>query len=174
MFNKNNSKRVYYIIRYLGPFFYLFYFNEITHSIHVFYQKFNATLAEKFDQIDLILFELELILFIIQVIAFYSFILFLFLRIKVFISPVTDKLKLFLLSKLKDSMDTLNEKNKNLLYFTYYSITLTSPISIFCYFFQNEISNELYRLLVEVILIIIYFDPSLISYIIVLYSYFFI
>jgi hypothetical protein len=173
MFNKKNSERIYYIIRYLGPLFYLFYFNEITHLVNVFYQKINATLAEKFHQIGLILFELELILFMIQVIAFYSFISFLFLRIKVFIRPVTDKFKLFLLSKLKDSMDTLSEKNRNRLYFSYYSITLTSPIYIFCYFFQNEISNELYRLLIEIILIIIYFDPSLISYILVLYAYFF-
>jgi hypothetical protein len=173
MSNKKNSKRFYYLIRLAGILFYIFYFNKINCLIYAFFQKLEAAVGEIFHLIGLILFGLVIIFFTINVIAFCFWLLGLFRRIKVSISSVMDKLKLFLLLKLKNVLDTFSEKNRNRLYLIYYSITITSPTSIFCYFFQNEILKELCELLCDVLLTVFYFDPSLIPYAASVYSYFY-
>ena len=173
MLNKKNSKRFYYLIRLMGILFYIFYFNKINRLIYAFFQKLEPAVGEIFHLIGLILFGLVTIFLIVQVIAFCSWLSGLFRRIKVLISPIIDKLKLFLLSKLKNVLNTCSEKNRNRLYLIYYSIILTSPTSIFCYFFQKEILKELCELLCDVLLTVFYFDPSLIYYAAIVYHYFY-
>lgn len=164
MLSEKNSKRIYYLTLFIGPIFYCIYLNEILHEINVFFNEIYFTTCKLLHQIDVLLFQLELTFFIIQVIVFYSVILLLLFRIKKFLSPVMNKLKIFLLCKLKNIMNTFSEKSRTLLYFTYYSIVLTSPVFILCCFFQDEVSHELFLFLFYLQLLFFCFEVVLNSF----------
>lgn len=143
MISKNNSKRLYYLIRFIGPIFFFIYLNEIFHEINVVFHEINVAFLKICYQIEVFLLQIELIFFMIHVVSSCSLVLVSLIRIKVLINPTIDKFKIVLLRKLKDKIDTLDKRNVSRIFFIYYFITLTAPISILCCFFWNEVCSEL-------------------------------
>lgn len=141
MLSKNNSKRLYYLIRFIGPVFFCVYLNKILHEIDVVFHRINVAFCEISYQISIFLLQVELIFFIIQSISAYLLVLALF---KIWITPIINKFKIALLRKLKDKIDTLDKKNVNRIFFIYYFTTITSPTSTLCYFFWDEVCDEVF------------------------------